>query len=95
VPAASIPKPRREFPAHLARETQTIAPPQSSCPDCGSELKYLGEDVCEMLELEPMVPFAESCCAKTTFAKSHDGRPLSYEAAEVIHHAWGHDPNHS
>jgi transposase len=53
-PAASIPKPRREFPAHLARETQTIAPPESSCPDCGGELKHLGEDVCEMLELEPV-----------------------------------------
>jgi transposase len=33
-PAPSIPKPRREFPAHLARETQTIAPHESSCPDC-------------------------------------------------------------
>jgi transposase len=53
-PAPSIPKPRREFPAHLARETQTIAPPESSCPDCGGELKHLGEDVCEMLELEPV-----------------------------------------
>ena len=49
----SIPKKRREFPAHLARETQTIAPLQSSCPDCGGELKHLGEDVSEMLELEP------------------------------------------
>jgi transposase len=52
--AASSPKPRREFPAHLPRETQTIAPPQSCCPDCGGELKHLGEDVCEMLELEPV-----------------------------------------
>ncbi|MHB8153881.1 MAG: IS66 family transposase [Vulcanimicrobiaceae bacterium] len=53
-PAPRIPKPRREFPAHLARETQTIAPPELSCPDCGGELKHLGEDVCEMLELEPV-----------------------------------------
>jgi transposase len=52
--AASIPKPRREFPAHLPRETQTIAPRESCCPDCGGELKHLGEDVCEMLELEPV-----------------------------------------
>jgi transposase len=50
--AASIPKPRREFPAHLPRETQTIAPHHSCCPDCGGELKHLGEDVSEMLELE-------------------------------------------
>ena len=50
----STPKPRREFPAHLARETQTIAPQESSCPDCGGELKHLGDDVSEMLELEPV-----------------------------------------
>jgi transposase len=52
--AASSRKPRREFPAHLPRETQTIAPRESCCPDCGGELKHLGEDVCEMLELEPV-----------------------------------------
>ena len=51
---SSIPKPRREFPAHLPRETQTIAPPRAGCPDCGGELKHLGEDVSEMLELEPV-----------------------------------------
>jgi NAD(P)-dependent dehydrogenase (short-subunit alcohol dehydrogenase family) len=38
-----------------------------------------------------VVPFRESCSAKTTFAKSHDGRPLSYEAGRLIHHALGHD----
>jgi transposase len=53
-PAPSIPKPRREFPAHLPRETHTIAPHASSCPDCGGELKHLGDDVCEILELEPV-----------------------------------------
>jgi transposase len=50
----SVPKPRREFPVHLPRETQTIAPQESSCPCCGGQLKYLGEDVSEMLELEPV-----------------------------------------
>lgn len=53
-PARNNRKPRREFPAHLPRETQTIAPPQTCCPDCGGDLKHLGEDVCEMLELEPV-----------------------------------------
>ncbi len=53
-PATSISKPRREFPANLARETLTIAPHHISCPDCGGELKHLGEDVCETLELEPV-----------------------------------------
>jgi transposase len=52
--APRVRKPRREFPAHLPRETQTIAPQQSCCPDCGGELKHLGEDICDMLELEPV-----------------------------------------
>ena len=50
----SVPKQRRAFPAHLPRETQTIAPQQSRCPDCAGELKHLGEDVTEILELEPV-----------------------------------------
>ena len=45
-------KPRREFPEHLVRETQTIAPHDAACPDCGGDLKQLGEDVSETLELE-------------------------------------------
>src|SRR5664279_243345 len=32
---ASVPKSRREFPPHLPRETQTIVPHESDCPDCG------------------------------------------------------------
>jgi len=35
--------------------------------------------------------FRESCCAKTTFAKSHGGRPLPYEDPALVHHVWGHD----
>ena len=53
-PARSAPKPRREFPAHLPRETQTIAPHESTCPDCGGQLKHLGDDISEMLEVEPV-----------------------------------------
>ncbi|MGH7121316.1 MAG: IS66 family transposase [Acetobacteraceae bacterium] len=52
-PARRDPKARREFPAHLPRETQTILPQHSACPDCGGELKHLGDDVSEMLELVP------------------------------------------
>src|SRR5271165_3323566 len=37
-------KPRRAFPAHLPRETKTIAPREQACPDCGGALKHLGED---------------------------------------------------
>jgi len=45
---------RRDFPAQLPRENQIIEPAEHSCPDCGNELKALGEDVSEMLELEPL-----------------------------------------
>jgi transposase len=54
VPAAATPKRRRVFPAHLPRETTTIAPCEGACPDCGGALKHLDEDVCETLELEPV-----------------------------------------
>ncbi|MGA2814462.1 MAG: IS66 family transposase [Candidatus Acidiferrum sp.] len=45
---------RKPLPAHLPREVRTYLPQQKSCPDCGGELKHLGEDVSEMLEIEPV-----------------------------------------
>jgi transposase len=53
-PRSVDPKPRREFPAHLPRETVTIAPPETCCPTCSGRLSALGEDVSETLELEPL-----------------------------------------
>ena len=44
---------RRPLPEHLPRQTQTHVPKQSACPDCGGELRKLGEDVSEMLEYVP------------------------------------------
>jgi transposase len=44
---------RQPLPAELPRETQTIAPPATTCPDCGGALRLLGEDVAEMLEYVP------------------------------------------
>jgi transposase len=44
---------RQPLPAHLPRETRKILPKQNACPDCGGELKPLGEDVSEMLEWVP------------------------------------------
>ena len=41
---------RRPLPAGLPRETETIAPAQEACPDCGGKLRWLGEDVSEALE---------------------------------------------
>src|ERR1700675_1884366 len=45
---------RRPLPEHLPREVRTYLPKQEACPDCGGELKHLGEDVSEMLEIEPI-----------------------------------------
>jgi transposase len=44
---------RRPLPAALPRETETIAPKQEACPDCGGTLRHLGEDVSETLEYVP------------------------------------------
>lgn len=44
---------RRPLPAHLPRQTRKILPGHTACPDCGGELKHLGEDVSEMLEYVP------------------------------------------
>jgi transposase len=44
---------RRPLPAGLPRETETIAPKQEACPDCGGTLRLLGEDVSEVLEYVP------------------------------------------
>lgn len=41
---------RRPLPDHLPRETRRYPPKQETCPDCGGELKHLGEDVSEILE---------------------------------------------
>jgi len=44
---------RRPLPADLPRETETIAPQQEACPDCGGTLRHLGQDVSETLEYIP------------------------------------------
>jgi transposase len=51
VPAAQ--PARKPLPAELPRETETLSPKETSCPDCGGMLKHLGEDVSEMLEFVP------------------------------------------
>ena len=44
---------RHPLPVHLPRQTQTHETQHSACPDCGGELRKLGEDVAEMLEYVP------------------------------------------
>jgi transposase len=44
---------RRPLPADLPRETETLEPQETACPDCGGNLSRLGDDVSEMLEYVP------------------------------------------
>ena len=44
---------RKPLPPHLPREERVHAPANDACPDCGGDLKYLGEDVSEQLEYVP------------------------------------------
>jgi transposase len=43
----------RAFPAHLPRETIVHEPTSCNCPDCGSAMRKLGEDVSELLDMVP------------------------------------------
>jgi transposase len=43
----------RAFPAYLPRETIVHAPTSCICPDCGSAMRKLGEDVSELLDMVP------------------------------------------
>jgi transposase len=43
----------RALPAHLPRRTVVHAPDSCQCPECGSTLRRLGEDVSEMLDYVP------------------------------------------
>ncbi len=49
----SPPPARRPLPEHLPREIRKHPPSQSVCPDCGGQLRQLGEDIAEMLEYVP------------------------------------------
>jgi transposase len=76
---------RRPLPAHLPREVRTYLPKQEACPDCGGELKHLGEDVSEMLEIEPIrfkvirqvrPKLACACCERIVQAEA-PSRPIA------------------
>jgi transposase len=46
-------KRRGELPAHLPREIIVHAPQSCSCPDCGTKMRTLGEDISEQLDYVP------------------------------------------
>ena len=43
----------RNFPDHLPRETVVHQAPSCDCPDCGAQMRHLGEDVSELLNYTP------------------------------------------
>src|SRR6202140_2468812 len=76
---------RQPLPAHLPRETRKVLPKQEACPDCGGELKLLGEDVSETLEYVPehfkvirqvRPKLACACCDKIVQAEAAS-RPIA------------------
>jgi transposase len=77
---------RKPLPASLPRETVSHAPlpADAPCPSCGGKLRYLGEDVSEILERIPeqfkvirhvRPKFSCSCCAKIVQAPAA-ARPI-------------------
>ena len=54
---------RRPLPEHLPREVHTHLPDEDACPDCGGELRKLGEDVSEILERVPCHLQGDPPCA--------------------------------
>lgn len=42
---------RKPFPEHLEREVHILEPEDKACPECGGELKPLGEDISEQLDI--------------------------------------------
>lgn len=44
---------RKPLPDHLPREERIYPPPEEACPDCGGDLRHLGDDISEQLEFIP------------------------------------------
>jgi transposase len=84
-PVANAAKPaRRPLPEHLPREVKKYPTKEKACPDCGGELKHLGEDVSEILEyvaahfkvIQQVRPkLACACCERIVQAEA-PSRPI-------------------
>jgi transposase len=68
----AIPRRRKQLPEHLPREETRVEAPHA-CPDCEGELKHVGEDVSEILDVVPATyrvlkivrpKFSCPCCQK-------------------------------
>ena len=76
---------RGPLPAHLPRVARMHLPKEKACPDCGGELRKLGEDISEVLERIPerfevirhvRVKLACACCDKIVQAAA-PSRPIA------------------
>jgi transposase len=52
-PSVAAQPARKPLSPDLPRETETLQPKETACPDCGGTLKHLGQDASEMLEFVP------------------------------------------
>jgi transposase len=85
----------RALPEHLPREVHTHLPPHEACPECGGQLRRLGEDVSEMLERIPATymvirhvrpKFSCGRCQHIVQARLHRAGPWS--ARSPGRHCW-------
>jgi hypothetical protein len=95
---AADPEPRnsrRALPDHLPREIEMHMPEHDACPECGGQLRRLGEDVSEMLERIPATykvirhvrpKFSCGRCQCIVQAPA-PSRPLSADRLNFGHHA--------
>lgn len=62
---------RTALPEHLERRVEIIELPEEErqCPECGSVMREIGEDVTEELEIIPMQVLCAASCAKSTPAQ--------------------------
>lgn len=78
----------RAFPAHLPRETVVHAPASCDCPDCGSAMRPLGEDVSEMLDLVPATSRSSAMCDPSSPAATVRGWSSSRRRCGPSTAAW-------
>lgn len=75
---------RKPLPASLPHETRKLSPPETACPDCGGELRPLGCDVSEQLELisstfkviETQRPKLTCCCCEHIVQAPMPSKPI-------------------
>ena len=69
---------REPLPDHLPRETETLIP-DCDCPDCGAQMRVIGEDVAEMLEHVPE-HFKVIRIVRPTYACAHCAKIVQHPA---------------